>query len=143
MCSKACARSGGIGMKRYIMLLGLLAACGTPQERCIATGTRDLRILDRLSAEVEANITRGYALEEVTLTRERWVWCHPAIPATETEPAQPAEMCLRETDYTETRPKAINLADEREKLAEMRKKRVELDRQAAQAVALCKRTHPE
>jgi hypothetical protein len=52
-------------------------------------------------------------------------------------------MCLQEFDYTETRPKAINLADEREKLAEMRKKRVALDRMAARAVASCKLTHPE
>lgn len=130
-------------MKRLILALGLLSACGTPQERCIASATRDLRILDRLTGEVQANIERGYALEVVTLTRERWVVCRPGRAATATEPAQPPEMCLRETDYTETRPKAINLADERQKLAEMRKKRVELDRQAAKGVASCKATHPE
>jgi len=130
-------------MKRFILVFGLLAACGTPQERCIASASRDLRILDRLTAEVQANLNRGYALEEVTLSRDRWVICQAATRATTTQAAQPVQMCLQEFDYTETRPKAINLADEREKLAEMRKKRVALDRMAARAVASCKLTHLE
>lgn len=130
-------------MKRWILALVLLSACGTPQERCIASVTRDIRILDRLIGESQENIQRGYALEEVVLTRERWVMCSPGVAATETTPAEPPQMCLREYDYTQTRPKAINLADEREKLVEMRKKRVALDRDAAKAVASCKLTHPE
>lgn len=125
------------------LALAALSACGTPQERCINAATRELRILDRLTAEVQANIERGYALEEVTLTRDRWVLCRPLIPATATEAAQQSQLCLREERYTETRPKAINLAEERQTLAEMRKKRVELDRATAKAVASCKLTHPE
>lgn len=121
----------------------VLAACGTPQERCIASATRDLRILDRLIGEVQGNLDRGYALEEVVLSRTRWVICAPGRPATATEPAIAPEMCLREYDYTETRPKAINLADEREKLAEMKAKRTSVARSTEKAVASCKATHPE
>ena len=126
-----------------LLALAILSACGTPQERCINAATRELRILDRLTGEVQANIERGYALEEVTLKRDHWVLCRPLIPATATEAAQQSQLCLREERYTETRPKAINLAEERQALAEMRKKRVELDRAAAKAVASCKLTHPE
>jgi hypothetical protein len=130
-------------MKYAVFLLLLLAACATPQERCINSATREVRILDRLIGEVEGNLARGYALEEVILTRQRWVMCHPGTPATKTEPAQPPQMCLTEHDYTEMRPKAINLADERVKLAEMRKKRGTLARAAASEVTACKRLHPE
>lgn len=132
-------------MMRLILIsvLALLAACGTPQERCIAGATRDLRILDRLIGQSQGNLDRGYALVEVVRTSTRWVVCRRAMPATETQPARAAEMCLRNYDYTVTRPKAINLAEERAKLAEMRKKRVELNREAARAVASCKLTHPE
>lgn len=130
---------------RHAWIFGLLAlaACGTPQERCIATATREVRILDRLIGEVQGNLDRGYAIEEVVLTRTRWVLCRRGRAATATTPAIAPELCLRDYDYTETRPKAINLADEREKLAEMKAKRVALARSAEKAVASCKLTHPE
>ena len=52
-------------MKRLLLCsFALLAACGTPQEQCIAYGTRDLRTVDKLIVETEGNLTRGYALEE-------------------------------------------------------------------------------
>lgn len=47
-----------------ILPLALLAACGTPQERCISQANSQLRVLDGLIAESRANLSRGYALEE-------------------------------------------------------------------------------
>ena len=49
---------------RRLFLLGLfaLAACGTPQERCISNVTKDIRVLDRLIAETQKNLDRGYAI---------------------------------------------------------------------------------
>ena len=41
-----------------------LAACGTPQERCIAKNTSEYRSVARLLAEDEGNLARGYAWEE-------------------------------------------------------------------------------
>ncbi|MDN5785976.1 hypothetical protein [Pseudorhodobacter sp.] len=126
-----------------ISTLALLAACGTPQERCIAAATRDLRVVDQLIVETQGNLNRGYALEEVVMTSDRWMVCRAAIPATATTPAQPAEMCLQSYDYTETRPKAINLADQRQTLGELKKKRVQLEKAARPAIAGCKLAHPE
>ncbi|QCO56337.1 hypothetical protein EOK75_11705 [Pseudorhodobacter turbinis] len=132
-------------MRKLILIstLALLAGCGTPQERCIAGATRDLRIVDRLIGETDRNLERGYALEDVVRTRTRWVMCRPPKAATKDKEAEPARMCMRDSSYTVTRPKAINLAEEREKLAELEKKRAELLRSAAREVAGCKIAHPE
>jgi hypothetical protein len=132
-------------MRLVVMGLGLavLASCGTPQERCIATATRDARILDRLIGETQGNLDRGFAYVEVEMSRTVWVVCVPAQAATATSPGVAAQMCLDDRDYTVTRPQAINLAEERVKLAEMRKKRAELERAAVRDVASCKAQHPE
>jgi hypothetical protein len=45
-------------MKRALLSLLLLTACGTPQEQCINSVTRDMRVVDRLIAETEANLAR-------------------------------------------------------------------------------------
>tara|TARA_R110002096_G_scaffold47539_62_gene126951 strand:+ start:1319 stop:1723 length:405 start_codon:yes stop_codon:yes gene_type:complete len=121
----------------------LLAACGTPQQRCINGATRDLRIVDRLIGQSQQNLRRGYAMEDVVRTGVRWEECRPAVAATATTEAQPARMCLEDYSYTVARPKAINLADEREKLAEMQTKRRELAKDADLAAAQCRLEHPE
>lgn len=123
------------------VLMGL-AACGTPQERCIQRETRDLRILDRLIHETEANLARGYALEQITLTHDRWVTC-PTPPLAEGEVPPPPRLCLDEYSETITRPKAINLDDEADKLASQKRKRAELENTAQTAILACKSTYPE
>lgn len=125
--------------------LALLAACGTPQERCIARETRDLRILDRLVAETEANIARGYALEEVTVWRDTWTTCLVAQPPGPDGTARPPvpQPCERSQAVTETRARAIDLNAERAKLASMQDKRRELARAAERAVAACRTAFPE
>ena len=123
--------------------MALLAACGTPQEQCIAGVTRDIRVLDRLIAESEANLQRGYALREVVIPDSRYVLCHPGRPAAAGQPAIAPQYCWRDFDRTVTRPAAINLADERVKLAEMKKKQAQLSRAAAPAIAQCRALYPE
>lgn len=125
-----------------LMAVLTLAAC-SPRQLCIDAATRDLRVLTRLIAETEANLQRGYALEEVTETRTRWVICDPGEPATETSPGRPPQRCLDDVDYTVTRPRAINLTEERQKLISMKEKQKQLNRAAAPAVAQCKIEHPE
>ena len=129
----------------FALLLLSLAACGTPQERCIQRETRDLRTVDRLIAETETNLRRGYALEEVTVWRTQWVRCDdpPRVPLTEGERPPPPRMCLDDVAETVARPKAINLADEREKLAELQAKRRDLVKTAESAIAQCRATFPE
>lgn len=129
-------------MKRHVLpLLALLAGCGTPQEQCINAGTRDLRTVDRLIAETQGNIDRGYALEKVTITQERWGYCHQRQP--EGQPTLPPVPCLIEDDFTVERPKAIDLDAEAKKLEGLKAKRNELSRAAEPVIAQCKAEFPE
>lgn len=126
-------------------LLFLLAACGTPQEQCILRETRDLRTLDRLIAETEANIERGYALVEVQTVDLVPDICYRRgkrnPDGTYGRPV-PFSCFSRELD-TELRPRAIDLNVERAKLASMREKRISLARQAEASAAQCRVLYPE
>lgn len=121
--------------------LALLAACGTPQEQCIARETRDLRVVDRLIAEAEGNLDRGYALVTVTVWEDVWRWCQDPV-AEGAEPGKPY-LCQDEVARQETRPKAIDLQEEARKLAQLKAKRQDLSRRAEAAVAQCRKDHPE
>ena len=131
-------------MPRALALLTLLlaTACGTPQENCIRAGTRDIRVMDRLIAESRATLARGYAIEEVQVERLVWMTCDPPV-VVDGKVVSPARPCLEVVTHTERRPKSVNLAEERAKLASMEAKRRELDRAAAPLVAECKARHPE
>ena len=120
----------------------LLAACGTPQERCIREGTSDLRVLNSLIAESEATLNRGYGLVEVQTTRMSWEHCGWYPPAKEGQPPQP-RMCWRHVPDTETRPVSVNLEAERAKLRGMKQKQQQLQRSAAPVIAACKAQFPE
>jgi hypothetical protein len=128
-----------------IAFLAALAACGTPQEQCIARETRDLRVLDRLIVETEGNIARGYAIEEYTVDVSYWGSCLVAQPpdAAGVRPPPLAEPCLQDREVTRTRAKAIDLRAERAKLSSMQEKRRELARAAERAIAQCRVQFPE
>ncbi|MEZ5798599.1 MAG: hypothetical protein R3D63_14645 [Paracoccaceae bacterium] len=129
-------------MKRLFLALPvLLAACGTPQEQCIAAGTRDLRVVNRLIAEAETNLSRGYALEEHTIRVPTFSPCRAATPPG--APPAPVRMCPDHYDRTVTRPKAIDLDAEARKLAQLQDKRKQLLRQAEAVTAQCKAEYPE
>ncbi len=136
-------------MKRALVLCVVLIGCATPQERCIQRETRDMRVIDRLIAESEGNLKRGYALEEVTIYRHEWVLCdgrHRPEPPKEGQPApspRPPKLCFEAVPDTVTRPKAIDLRAEADKLASMRAKRAALARAAQPAIAQCKAQYPE
>ena len=130
-------------MKRLVLLtLATLAACGTPQEQCISRNTRDLRTVDRLIADTEGNLARGYAFETVTVYEDYWAYC-PRPPVAEGQPAPPPRLCLDERAVTEKRPKAIDLNDEARKLSSLKEKRTSLARQAEKVIAACKAQYPE
>lgn len=134
-------------MKRlvYSVALGLLTACGTPQEMCILRETRDLRTLDHLIAETEANIGRGFAIEEYTETVDYWGTCYEPQGAGPdgVRPPPVAFTCRRDRDITRTRPVAIDLGAERQKLVSMQSKRRDLVRLAQAPIAACKASYPE
>jgi hypothetical protein len=129
-------------MRRTLLILPLLAACGTPQERCISGVTRDMRVVDRLIATTEGNLRRGYALEEVTVWRNVWVPCPSHAAVDGTDPPAP-QLCRGTERDTDTRPKAINLRAEAETLESLKAKRISLARQSGPAIARCKAEFPE
>jgi hypothetical protein len=130
-------------MKRLIFpSLVLFAACGTPQEQCINRNTRDLRTVDRLIAETQGNLDRGYAFETITVYEDYWAYC-PVPPVAEGQPVPPPRLCLDERPVTEQRPKAIDLNEEARKLDSLKAKRRDLARKAEGVIAQCKAEYPE
>lgn len=125
-----------------LILTALVAACGTPQEQCISRNTRDLQVVDRLITESRATINRGYALEEIQTFDTEWRQCGWYPPAGKDKPPRP-RMCMIDVPTTTTRPKAVNLNEERAKLASMEAKRRDLDRAAVPYIAACKAAYPE
>lgn len=133
-------------LSRFALTLPLLlVACGTPQERCISTATRDLRTLNGLIEDSQANLARGFAYEEYTVNRSRWVHCQgpPVVDSDGDLVPGRTYMCL--DDYTDTvrRPVSINLDEERRKLDGMLTKQRELNRIAAAQIEGCKAQYPE
>ena len=124
-----------------------LAACGTPQERCINSVTRDLRVVNRLITETETNLSRGFRLEDVTTYRTVWVDCYPAVIVVQPDGseaiAQAPRMCLDDEAVTIQRPRAIDPAEERRKLDGLKAQRAKLSRQAEPSIAQCRALHPE
>ena len=133
-------------MKRLLPLtLLLLAACGTPQEQCIARNTRDLRTVERLIAESEANLGRGYALEKRTERYRTFEPCLlPSPPDANGNPQPPRRaMCPDTRTRTYTVPKSIDLDLEARKLAQLKDKRKQLARAAEPVIAQCRAEYPE
>lgn len=129
-------------MKRLLILLPVLAACGTPQEQCIRQVTRDQRVVEKLIVETQENLRRGYAIETYETTVTRWRPCGPRGVDKKGKPVPP-QMCLDDIDVTRTRPKAIDLDAEAVKLRQLRLKRDALVRQSSTSVAACKAQYPE
>lgn len=130
-------------MKPLMVTVALLAltACGTPQEQCVATVTRDMRVVDRLIAEAEGNLARGYAFASVTELRPVFVDCTPE-PTVEVPDPRPRQ-CLKNEERTVSRPVAIDLTAEAAKLASLQTKRAQQAAAATAAIAACQRQYPE
>ena len=114
---------------RALLLLSVpalaLTACATPREACISSAQRELRIIDRLVAETQANIARGYAVEE----RTEVVTVRGTCIGTNDDGSSFTFSCPETETRTRTEPVAIDLAAERAKLDSL------LERQAAQRSA--------
>jgi hypothetical protein len=134
-------------MKNYarnsaaLLCLAALAACGTPQERCIRAATRDMAVVDQLIGEVQGNLQRGFALEEETVYRTEFEDCTPAATAAYPNPAP--RLCPVEVPSTTTKPVAIDLTAESAKLASLQAKRAQQGQLAQDAIAQCRAQHPK
>lgn len=124
-----------------------LAACGTPRERCVASVTRDLRVVDGLIQDAQVNLARGYGIREQTVFVPAWQYCGPPVIV---QPqgggaavAMPAGLCLEDRAQTVRRPVAIDLDAERRKLSQLQEQRTRLARQAEPAIAQCRSLYPQ
>lgn len=118
----------------------VLAACGTPRERCVAAAGQELRTLTRLAAETRGNVQRGYAVEEYQEIREIPGFCDVRNDSGE---VVDREFCRRTQVRDRERPVTIDLAAERQKLAQL-ERRISAERErVAQATRLCAATYPE
>jgi hypothetical protein len=131
---------------RHIALLSVclfLAACGTPQEQCINRETRDLRVVNRLIAETEGNLARGYAFEEYTVYETDFFPCgylpDDGNPAT----GRDVRFCRERVPETTRRPVAIDLAAEQRKLDSLLIRRRDLEQRTPQILAACRAAYPE
>ena len=133
----------GLAMKRsltMVLMLGL-AACSTPQQQCIGSGTRDLSVVDKLIVETQGNLGRGYGYATVVETRPAFVDCTP--DPTPKRPDPRPRQCLVNEDRAVSRPVAIDLNAEAAKLASLKAKRAQLATSANAAIAACQRQYPE
>lgn len=131
-------------MRRLALFpLLLLTACGTPQEQCINRNTRDLRTIQALVNETQANIARGYAIEEYTVYVPVWQICEIPVQTDPAKPAPPPRYCFEQEPQTRTRPKAIDLRAEGAKLDSLLERRDQLARAAEPVIAQCKAQYPE
>ncbi len=125
----------------------VLSACGTPQERCINSVTRELRVVTDLIAETELNLARGYEMEEYTVYRTRWVNCAPPYVVDlgngNKRVVRPAQMCLDDYADTARRPRAIDPVAERNKLKGLKARQRALSEQAEPAISQCRSRYPE
>ena len=130
-----------------ITLLLLLAACATPQQRCINSVTRDLQVVSDLITQSEINLARGYGTVQQTTIVPTVQPCGGNIPVQQPNGAVQwvyvPQNCWVDEAVTTTRPVAIDLDAEKQKLAQLRKQQARLNKQAAPAVAQCKALYPE
>jgi len=135
-----------------LALLLALAACGTPQERCIWQATQELNAVEELLAEVEGNLARGYAWETYQETQMQWVRCtKPAPPPPPGPPGSPPpppappqqSLCFEPVTVTLQRRVAFDPVTEVRKRDGLVAKRTELRRRAEAEIAQCRVLYPE
>ena len=120
-----------------------LAACGTPQERCIAKNTSEYRSVARLLAEVEGNLSRGYAWEERQVVDTVLTDCRRVRRDSEGNAQVYYETCWRDVVDTQRYRVAIDPAVEQRKRDNLAAKLAQLNPRAAAAVSACRAAYPE
>ena len=103
-----------------------LTACASPRERCLSAANRPVATLDGLIRQTQGNIDRGFAVAEVQDVRVLRRSCEGtnADGSTFTFPCEETET------FTRREPVAINIAEERVKLAQLRDRRATALREA-------------
>ncbi|MEE2861699.1 MAG: hypothetical protein VYB46_12915 [Pseudomonadota bacterium] len=126
-----------------LIALPLLAACGTPQERCISRNTSEYRTVSSLLAEVEGNLARGYAWEERQVVRTRFDQCRRVLRDKDGNAHVTSYGCWRDYVDTERYRVPIDPAAEARKRDGLAERQAALARNARAAVSACRAAYPE
>ncbi|PIE16933.1 MAG: hypothetical protein CSA68_00350 [Rhodobacterales bacterium] len=117
------------------VLLSLVAACATPQQRCLNSAANALHRLQSDISRTQGNIDRGYAIH-------RQQQSYP-VTATCYDKDDKPYLCEDIEYRTVETPVTIDIAQERRKLAEMRRKLPAVKRAMLAKSAECKRLYPK
>ena len=128
-------------MNRAILFVPFiaLAACATPQERCISQVSANARTIDALIAETRVNIARGYGIaehEEVDVINKR---CERKLESGETIRFP----CDEVVTHTVRTPVAIDLNAEEAKLQSLLERRAAIDENLQANIQQCIAANPE
>lgn len=117
---------------RLILILsaGLLAACATPQDRCVRQAQAGLTALDAKIAESEQALTRGY---RITPASERRTTLHICA-----WPKEPVLFCTRHTPEAPETRVAVDRTSEQAELDRLRAERAEVAAATATRIAQCR-----
>ncbi|WP_380054355.1 hypothetical protein ACFE33_13470 [Falsihalocynthiibacter sp. SS001] len=119
----------------FACALVVLAGCATQQERCVNSATRDLRTVTGLVAETQANIARGFGYNVQRVPYTVYETCYYA--------ARRAYACPQTYTRTISTPVAIDIQEEKRKLASLQQRKTELESQVSEWIAQCRLKYPE
>ena len=124
-------------MKHFALFpaLALIAACATPQEQCINTASNEVRSIRSGISTAQGNIARGYAIHRSQQAYEAPDICY--------DKNSKSYRCFHTQYRTIETPVSINLAEERRKLANLKKRLPAAMRQMNAGVANCRVLYPE
>ncbi|MEP5762069.1 MAG: hypothetical protein ABJ327_22715 [Litoreibacter sp.] len=113
-----------------------LAACASPQQRCVDGASKDLNIVQALISDTEATIARGYAIQT---TERQLIYTDFCIGHGRRSVG--VTWCNRSQPVIEKTPIAVDLDAERRKLNDLRVKEAELRSSTASEVQRCELAH--
>lgn len=123
-----------------VAAIALLSACATPREQCISNASQQLRSVETAMATAQGNISRGYALHTQSVPYTVPTTCYRNDPYRNISIPYP---CPSTQYRTQTTPVAIDVSEERRKLADYQKMLPQLREQARIQVAQCVAQFPE
>lgn len=127
-------------MRTFILPVFLgLAACATPQERCISGANRDLRVINGLISETRGNLARGFAIREV----QDVITVETTCDGVNEDGVEFTVECDEVETVTRREPVAIDLNAERAKLASLEERQLQLQANQASIIAQCRAQFPE
>ena len=128
--------------KLLIAPVMLLAACTNPLEDCKQDAVKDLRIVQALIADTQATIDRGYAIQTETRAVIYTSFCLGTGRGRHGHGHGQFTFCNHSQPVTTKTPVAVDLEAEQRKLASLKRKEAELERESRLNKQRCELAHP-